>query len=85
VKNLLVSGCSFSDFCGWGEPGNKADPRCWYNLVAKENNLNITNVSFGGKSNREILHSALQSIFLNESNFDVVIVQLTALGKGLGI
>jgi hypothetical protein len=44
IKTLL-SGCSLSDWCGFGQSverennvplaliGNHADPRCWYNIV----------------------------------------------------
>lgn len=79
--NVLLSGCSFSDYSGWGEPGNKLDPRCWYNIVAKENQFNLTNVSFGGKSNREIIHSALETIFCSEVKFDLIIIQLTSTDR----
>jgi len=78
---VLLSGCSLSDYTGWGEPGNKSDPRAWYNLVAKENHLDLTNVSFGGKSNREICHTALESIFCYKDKFDLIVIQLTATNR----
>lgn len=78
---MLVSGCSLSDYCGWGSPGNKLDPRCWYNIVSKENMFDTVNVSYGGKSNREILHSASQTLFCTNNNFDLIIIQLTSTGR----
>lgn len=78
---VLLSGCSLSDYSGWGEPGVKSDPRCWYNLVAKENQFDLTNVSFGGKSNREICHTALESIFCTKDKFNLIMIQLTATGR----
>lgn len=81
MPKVLVSGCSLSDYCGWGDPGNKSDPRCWYNIVSKENNFDTTNVSYGGKSNREILHSASQALFCTNTKFDLVIIQLTSTGR----
>jgi len=78
---VLLSGCSLSDFSGWGEPGNKSDERCWYNLVTKENQFDLTNVSFGGKSNREILHSAAEVMFCFKDKFDLIIIQLTSTNR----
>ena len=80
-KKLLLSGCSLSDFSGWGKPGNKSDPRCWYNLVAQENQFDLMNVSYGGKSNKEIIHAAMQAMFCSPNKYDIVIVQLTATGR----
>ena len=78
---VLLSGCSLSDFSGWAEPGNKLDARCWYNIVAKKNQFDLTNVSFGGKSNREILHSAAEAMFCCEGKFNLIIIQLTATSR----
>lgn len=80
-KRLLLSGCSLSDFSGWGQPGNKSDPRCWYNIVAQENNFNLTNISYGGKSNKEIIHAAMQALFCSPQSYDIIILQLTATGR----
>ena len=73
---VLLSGCSLSDYSGWGAPGNHLDVRCWYNIVSRENQIDLTNVSFGGKSNREILHSALESMFCYKDKFDLIIIQM---------
>ena len=78
---VLLSGCSLSDYSGWGAPGNHLDVRCWYNIVSRENQIDLTNVSFGGKSNREILHSALESMFCYKDKFDLIIIQLTATSR----
>lgn len=71
----LLSGCSFSDYSGWGDVGNHTDPRCWYNILDKKYQLNINNVAFSGRSNREIIHLAKQELLLD--SYDLVIVQLT--------
>jgi hypothetical protein len=75
----LLSGCSFSDSSGWGDAGNHADPRCWYNILDKKYQLNIHNVAYGGHSNREIIHLAKQELLLD--SYDLVIVQLTSTNR----
>jgi hypothetical protein len=81
VNSVLLSGCSFSDFCGWGSIGTKNNPQCWYNILAKEHHLDMTNISYGGRSNREIIHLASEEILSNTSKYDTVILQLTSLGR----
>jgi hypothetical protein len=81
VNSVLLSGCSFSDYCGWGLIGSKNDSRCWYNILAKEHDLDITNISYGGRSNREIIHLASEEILLNTSKYDTVILQLTSAAR----
>lgn len=56
--------------------GNHEDPRCWYNLVKHECQLDLVNVSYGGFSNEEILDAASQQLALEK--FDLVILQLTS-------
>jgi len=75
----LLSGCSFSDSSGWGDAGYHADPRCWYNILDKNYQLNINNVAYGGHSNREIIHLAKQELLLD--SYDLVIVQLTSTNR----
>jgi hypothetical protein len=75
----LLSGCSFSDSSGWGDTGNHADPRCWYNILDKNYQLNIKNVAYGGHSNREIIHLAKQELLLD--SYNLVIVQLTSTNR----
>lgn len=84
----LLAGCSLSDWCGFGIPvarnnlpllpliGNHDDVRCWYNIVKQDLNLELTNVSFGGYSNEEILAQILKSLALDK--FELVIIQLTS-------
>jgi hypothetical protein len=74
---VLLSGCSFSDYCGWGVIGSKSDSRCWYNILAKEHDLDITNISYGGRSNREIIHLASKEVLSNPTTYNTVILQLT--------
>jgi hypothetical protein len=88
VKTLL-SGCSLSDWCGFGQPverenntplaliGNHADPRCWYNIVKNDFDLDLTNVSYGGFSNEEILSQVLKKLALVD-DYKLVIIQLTS-------
>lgn len=85
----LLSGCSLSDWCGFGEVltrdnappsaliGNHADPRCWYNIVKQNLNLDLTNVSYGGFSNEEILSAVLKKLALVD-DYELVIIQVTA-------
>lgn len=75
----LLSGCSLSDYCGWNEIGNHNDERCWYNIVANRYNLDLTNLSYGGHSNREILHKIATNILLDD--YELVIVQLTSTNR----
>ena len=76
--NVLLSGCSFSDYCGWGSVGDHADPRCWYNIVADKHQFDLTNIGYGGQSNREIIHKAGLEVVLNPTKYQVVIIQLTS-------
>jgi hypothetical protein len=88
VKTLL-SGCSLSDWCGFGQPverenktpmaliGNHEDPRCWYNIVKNNFGLDLTNVSYGGFSNEEILSQVLKKLALVD-DYELVIIQLTS-------
>lgn len=84
----LLGGCSLSDWCGFGAPvarnnlppigviGNHQDPRCWYNILKERFNLDLTNVSYGGFSNEEILAAVLKKITLVD-NYELVIIQTT--------
>jgi hypothetical protein len=84
----LLAGCSLSDWCGFGIPlarnnlpalplmGNHDDPRCWYNKLNQDLNLELVNVSYGGYSNEEILAQILKSLALDQ--FELVIIQLTS-------
>jgi len=75
--NVLLSGCSFSDYCGWGVVGDHSDPRCWYNIVADKHQFDLTNIGYGGQSNREIIHKAGLEVVLNPTKYQAVIIQLT--------
>jgi len=75
---VLLSGCSFSDYCGWGKVGCHSDPRCWYNIVAAKHQLDLTNIAYGGQSNREIIHKASQEIISTPAKYQVVIIQLSS-------
>lgn len=75
----LLSGCSFSAQCGWQSTTPYSNPRCWYNIVAEKYNLDLTNISKGGSSNREIIHRAKQEILLD--SYDLVIVALTSTNR----
>lgn len=79
--SVLLSGCSLSDYCGWGSVGTKTDPRCWYNILAKRHDLDITNISFGGRSNREIIHLASEEVLSNPRKYRSVILQLTSASR----
>ena len=76
-KSILLVGCSFSDYCGFGEiVGNHDDPRCWYNIVSTKTNVSITNISYGGFSNQEILYRATQEVL--STHYNLVIIQTTS-------
>lgn len=75
---VLLSGCSFSDYCGWGVVGCHSDPRCWYNIVADKHQLDLTNIAYGGQSNREIIHKAGLEIISNSVKYQIVIIQLSS-------
>jgi hypothetical protein len=76
--NVLLNGCSFSDYCGWGLVGDHSDPRCWYNIVADKHQFDLTNIGYGGQSNREIIHKAGLEVVLNPTKYQIVIIQLTS-------
>lgn len=76
--SVLLSGCSFSDYCGWGLIGNHSNPRCWYNIVANKHNLDLNNIGYGGQSNREIIHKASFEIVSTPAKYQVAIIQLTS-------
>jgi hypothetical protein len=78
MSKVLLSGCSFSDYCGWGKIGCHADPRCWYNIVADKHQFDLTNIAYGGQSNREIIHKAGLEIISNPAKYHMVIIQLTS-------
>jgi hypothetical protein len=78
MYKVLLSGCSFSDYCGWGEVGCHSDPRCWYNIVAAKHQLDLTNIGYGGQSNREIIHKAGLELISNPAKYHTVIIQLTS-------
>jgi hypothetical protein len=78
VISVLLSGCSFSDYCGWGLIGNHSNPRCWYNIVANKHNLDLNNIGYGGQSNREIIHKASFEIVSTPAKYQVAIIQLTS-------
>lgn len=80
-NSVLLSGCSFSDYCGWGLVGAKNNEKCWYNVLAKEHDLDITNISYGGRSNREIIHQASQEVLLNPEKYNTVMLQLTSASR----
>lgn len=83
----LLAGCSLSDWCGFGVPlaraglppmakiGNHDDARCWYNIVKKQCNLDLVNVSYGGYSNEEILNQTCKNLALQD--YELVLIQLT--------
>jgi len=84
----LLAGCSLSDWCGFGAPvardnlppmpmiGNHDDPRCWYNIVKNNLDLDLINVSYGGYSNEEIMRQAIKHVVLDR--FDLVLIQFTS-------
>jgi len=79
MLKTLLSGCSLSDWCGFGTLiGNHDDPRCWYNIVKQRFNLDLTNVSYGGHSNEEILDKILKELALGADDYKLVIIQLTS-------
>lgn len=88
MTKTLLSGCSLSDWCGFGPPvlrgdlsplamiGNHDNPECWYNIVKKRFDLGLTNVSYGGFSNEEILNKVCKELAIN--SYELVIIQLTS-------
>jgi len=80
LSSLLV-GCSLSDYCGFNNPiGFHKDPRCWYNIVFKKySNIQLTNLSYGGSSNLEILHRANNALL--KSHYDIVLIQLSSVKR----
>ena len=77
--NTLLCGCSLSDYCGWNVVGDHSDARAWYNITAKTIGLNLTNISYGGHSNREILHKINKTLLIQR--FDLVIIQLSSTNR----
>lgn len=79
--NTLLCGCSLSDYCGWNTVGDHSDARTWYNITAKTVGLQLTNISYGGHSNREILHKINKTLMLSPKRFDLVVVQMTSTNR----
>ena len=75
--NTLLCGCSLSDYCGWNIVGDHSDARTWYNITANAIGLQLTNISYGGHSNREILHKINKTLVLSPERFDLVMVQMS--------
>ena len=80
IKTLLV-GCSFSEYCGWDDNDVYSDPRCWYNIVAKTHQLNLTNISRAGYSNKEILHNTAKQLLTSNNQYQLIIIQLTSTSR----
>lgn len=74
---ILVCGCSFSS--GWGFNNGINDANIWPNIVAKNLNAEITNLSVTGCDNTEIFLNAVTAI--QNFNFDKIIVQWTSLDR----
>jgi hypothetical protein len=79
--NTLLCGCSFSDYCGWNVVGDHSDARTWYNIAAGTVGLNLTNISYGGHSNREILHKINKTLLLSPKHFDLVLIQFSSTNR----
>lgn len=80
MKSILVVGCSLSDYCGFGKIiGNHNDARCWYNILADRLKAKITNLSYGGLSNKEILHRANHALIQHTT--DIIILQTTSIKR----
>lgn len=77
-----------SDSCGFGpllprkglSPmhmiGYHNDPRCWYNVVKQQLDLDLTNVSYSGYSNEEILDKISNKLVLDD--YELILIQLTS-------
>jgi hypothetical protein len=74
---ILVCGCSFSS--GWGFDDGISDANIWPNIVAKNLDAEVTNLSITGCDNIEIFLNALTAI--QNQNFDKIIVQWTSLER----
>jgi hypothetical protein len=74
---ILICGCSFSS--GWGFAENIKDKNIWPNLVAKNLNATVTNLSVAGCDNIEIFLNTLTAI--QEQKFDRIIVQWTSFDR----
>ena len=74
---LLVGGCSFS--AGHGFSGGITDPNIWPNLLAKELNAELTNVSQRGYDNPGIFLQLLKEI--TTTNYDLILFQVTSLNR----
>jgi len=74
---ILVSGCSISQ--GYGFPLTINDPSIWPNLIAKELDGTVTNVSVPGYDNTGIFLNALKE--LTTDNYDLILIQITSLDR----
>jgi hypothetical protein len=74
---ILVSGCSIS--YGYGFPMTINDPNIWPNLLAKELNAEVNNVSVPGYDNPGIFLNALREFTTNK--YDLILIQLSGLDR----
>jgi hypothetical protein len=74
---ILVCGCSFSS--GWGFDNGIDDTNIWPNILAKDLNAEITNLSVTGCDNTEIFLNSLTAI--QNQAFDQIFVQWTSLDR----
>jgi hypothetical protein len=74
---ILVSGCSFS--VGYGFASSNEDPRIWPNLVGKNLNAEVSNVSVAGYDNPGIFLNAINKFSKNK--YDLILIQVTSLNR----
>ena len=74
---ILICGCSFSS--GWGFEKGIHDKNIWPNILARNLNAEVTNLSVSGCDNTEIFLNTLVSI--QNQKYDKIIVQWTSLDR----
>jgi len=74
---LLVGGCSFSD--GWGFDQGIHNPGIWPNLLAKQLNATLTNVSQNLYDNPGIFLRLIKE--LTTTHYDLILFQITGLNR----
>lgn len=74
---LLVGGCSFTQ--GMGFKLGPTDPELWPNVLAKQLNAEVTNVSSMGYDNPGIFLNTVSELTTN--HYDLIIMQITTLNR----
>jgi hypothetical protein len=76
---ILVAGCSLTSGYGFADEINDKD--IWPNILAKNLDAEIDNVSVAGNSNEFIFLNLLEKLYSSKEEYDYIFYQATSLGR----